>query len=368
MDMVEAGGGARARRVMVVVGAEREAVKLAPIVRALRARPGLKVQLAVAASVADPLAAVLALFALKPDIKVEADDGPALSSALTAARAELLLLQGRSSTAVAAAHTAAALSIPIAQVEAGLPSDDPRDAVAREIGALARLHFAPTAGARDALLARGIEPSLVHVTGGSAIDALHMAIEKLDADPALAARSRLAPNGEGALVLIVAQRSDTPFAAVTSVVQTLLYETSARFLFAVDPAAQRQLAARFAGSARVRVTGRLEFLEFVAALRAAHLVLTDSSGVEELAPAIGLPVLVMRGATNRPEGVAAGCAALVGTGATAIAAAAMRLLAHPSAHAAMANVRSPYGDGLAAWRIAAAVRNWFADGMTDTQP
>lgn len=361
--MVETGGGARARRVMVAAGAGREAVKLAPVVRALRARPGIKVQLVAGGPSAEALAAVLALFALKPDIIAAAGDATALAAAIAASRPELVLVQGRSRTAVAMARAAAAAAVPVAHVEAGLPSDDPRDGVAQEIGALAQLHFAPTAGARDALLARGIAPGRVHVTGSSAIDALHMAVERLDADSALAARSGLAPDGEGPLVLVVAQRSDTPFAAVAAVVQTLLHETSARFLFAIDPAAREQLAARFAGSPRVRVTGRLQFLEFVAALRAAHLVLTDSSSVEEMAPALGLPVLVMRSATNRPEGVSAGCAALVGTGATAIAAAAMRLLAHPSAHAAMANVRSPYGDGLAAWRMAAAVRNWFADGL-----
>lgn len=362
--MTEPGGTKRAHRVTVVVGAQREAVRMAPVVRALRARPGVKVRLLAVGAPRDWLDKTLDIFGLTPDRRIDGGGGDAGQAALEVAidegRPHLLLIQGRSAAAVGAAQHAGVRSVPVGYVDSGMPPTDLRDIDARELGAPAALHFVPTSRARDRLLSQGTSPDTVFVTGSPGIDALHLAIERLDADPVLLAASQSAPSMAGPLVLVLAEHPEAPVAALAPMIRALLSDSSARFLIACDPGQGETLAAALGPTPRVRIVGRIGYLQMVASLREAHLVLTDSSGIEELAPALGTPVLIMRGSTGRPEGIAAGSATLVGTGPTAIAAATTRLLAHPSARAAMANVRSPYGDGLAAWRIAAAIRSWFA--------
>ncbi|MFC3712327.1 non-hydrolyzing UDP-N-acetylglucosamine 2-epimerase [Sphingoaurantiacus capsulatus] len=347
-----------------MAGARRETIKLAPVVRALRARPGLKIPFVTAGVPRNRLAALATLFGLKPDTAIEAPDDleaarRQLVPLIRDERPDLLLVHGRSAIALAAALAAVDAGSAVAHVEAGLALDGLRDANALAIGRLATLNFAPTGSARERLLAQGATPAGIHVTGSSGVDALHMMIERLESDAGFAAAATLAPAGDGPLVLVTAERGETPLAAVTAVVQAMVMETEARFLFVTDPAQHERLNIVFEGTPRVRIAGRLDYPAFVEAMRHAQVILTDSSGIEEVAPSIGVPVLVMRNSTDRPEGVAAGSAALVGSSATAIAAAATRLLANPAAHAAMANVRSPYGDGLAAWRIAAIIREWI---------
>jgi len=266
-------------------------------------------------------------------------------------------VQGDTTTAMVGALAAFHRRVRVGHVEAGLRSGDlaqpfPEEANRRAVDLVAEALFAPTARARDALLAEGAPPARVHLTGNTVIDALERIAARLPQEPGRDHRDE---------VLITVHRRESfgaPLAEIFAALRELALAFPAlRFVYPVHPNPNVREPARrlLAGLANFELHEPLDYLELVRRLRAARLVLTDSGGIQEEAPTFGKPVLVLREKTERPEGIAAGVGVLVGTDRRRIVEAATRLLTDEGAYRAMANAVNPYGDGRAAERIAAVL-------------
>jgi UDP-N-acetylglucosamine 2-epimerase (non-hydrolysing) len=289
-----------------------------------------------------------------------------IADLLARARPELVIAQGDTTTVMTTALACFYAGIRFAHVEAGLRTGDLRQPFPEELnrviaGRIAALNFAPTASARDNLLREGAAPGTVFVTGNTVIDALLWTAERVG-DPPVA----LAP-GQRLLLMTLHRRESfgAPIRAVLEAVRDLVARNrDLVVLYPVhpNPNVSGPAAEILGGTARIHLVPPLDYPDLIAAMRAAHLVLTDSGGIQEEAPALGKPVLVARATTERPEAVSEGVAALVGTDAPRIALAVQRLLEDPAAYAAMARGASPYGDGKAAGRIAGIVAALVADG------
>ncbi|MCA8956709.1 MAG: UDP-N-acetylglucosamine 2-epimerase (non-hydrolyzing) [Planctomycetes bacterium] len=356
----------RPLHVLLAIGTRPEAVKLAPVVHELRRRPDVTVRVLATAQHRQMLDQILAFFDVVADIDLDLmrrNQGLAeLTSRMVAAvdavlvdeQPDLVLAQGDTTTVMVTALCAFYRQIRFGHVEAGLrtgnkyspfPEEMNRSLVAR----LADLHFAPTERSRANLLHEGIAPDRVSVTGNTVIDALQWAVERVD--PA-----EFAPPEGRRLVLVTAHRREhfgTPFEQICDGVRTIADRGDTEVLYPVhpNPSISEVARARLADHPRIRLTEPLDYPRFVAAMRAAHLILTDSGGVQEEAPSLGKPILVLRDDTERPEGVDAGTARLVGPHAERIATQANRLLDDPDAYREMARAQNPYGDGHAARRI-----------------
>lgn len=267
-----------------------------------------------------------------------------------------VVVQGDTSSAFAAALAAFYRRVPVAHVEAGLRTHDltapfPEEANRRLIAQVCSLHLAPTPAARANLLAEGIDAERIVVTGNTGIDALqHVA-------------AGLAPSEDGRrLVLVTAHRRESwgvGLAAVARAVRRLAdAHDDTTFVFALhpNPIAREAVLPAIGGHPRIRVTDAVPYREFVALLARAHVALTDSGGVQEEAPSLGTPVLVTRDVTERAEAIHAGVARLVGTDEERVVDEVATLLDDAGAHARMATVANPYGDGRAAGRCVAALR------------
>ncbi len=358
-------------RVLCVIGTRPEAIKMAPIVHALRRRRGLEVRLLLTGQHRDLLDQALAAFGLRGDIDLDLMRENQSLSGLVARILDgidpilerdppaLVLAQGDTSTVMATAIACFHRRIPFGHVEAGLRTGDLQHPFPEEFnrivaGRAATLNFAPTEGARRALLREGVAPETVHVTGNTVIDAL---LDVARGRPAL-------PPGlprQGRLVLMTLHRRESfgpPAEQVLSAVRRLCAAfPDLHVLYPVHPNPNvRDLAhAMLGGHPQVTLTEPLGYPALVAAMQRCTLVLTDSGGLQEEAPALGRPVLVLRDVTERPEAVELGVAQLVGTDPDRILAEAGTLLTSPAAYAAMAKGVSPYGDGRASERIAALV-------------
>jgi UDP-N-acetylglucosamine 2-epimerase (non-hydrolysing) len=364
------------RRLLVVFGTRPEAIKLAPVIAALRALPQVETRVCVTGQHRDLLDRALTPTIGPPDIDLDlmapgqgldqltARLLLALGETFDAERPDRVIVQGDTTSAMAGALAAYHRHIPVAHVEAGLRTGNrlhpwPEETNRRIIGAIADLHFAPTRSAADALLAEGCDARCVHVTGNSGIDAL-LAVRDRLRDGALAAplvaglRARFAGRR---IVAVTCHRRESwadRLDPIAQALRTLAGREDVAVVLPLHPNPQLGLAFRAAleGLPNVALTDPLDHAEFVALLDACHLVLTDSGGVQEEAPALGKPVLVLRETTERPESVAAGTALLVGTDPARIVGEAGRLLDDDRAYALMARAHSPYGDGRAAERIA----------------
>jgi UDP-N-acetylglucosamine 2-epimerase (non-hydrolysing) len=369
----DGGGAARSRkRVLVVVGTRPEAIKMAPVVTALRREPWAEVGILATAQHREMLDQVLAAFELRPDVDLDimrpGQALPELTARLLLAldgvladhAPDVVLAQGDTTTVMAVAMAAFYRRIPFGHVEAGLRTGDLANPFPEEMnrvvaGRMARWHFAPTATARANLIAEGLDPASIHVTGNTVIDALLQVAQR---DTPLPMH---VPDGRR-LVLVTAHRRENfgePFVEICQAIRDLAdAHPGIHVVYPVHPnpnvagPAQRILG----GHPSITLCGPLDYLGFVAAMKRADLILTDSGGVQEEAPALGKPVLVMRRETERPEAVAEGVVRLVGPDRAAIVAEAGRLLRDPDAYAAMAKGASPYGDGHAASRIADILR------------
>lgn len=359
--------------VMVVFGTRPEAIKLLPVARALRLR-GVNVRVCVTGQHRELLDHILDPETFRPDIDLGLMQPgqflPELMASMTEALARVfrheapdrVIVQGDTATAAAAAHAAFLTQIPVAHVEAGLRTDDlhspfPEEGNRRLISIFADLHFAPTAHARTCLLREGIGDDRIYVTGNTIVDALQGVTRSIDGHPPPSqVRAVLARAAGKRLIVVTCHRRENA-AKIDSVSRALL-ELARRpdVLLAVpihpNPAVRVPLHTALSGQENIILLDPLQFRPFVALLSAAYMVLTDSGGVQEEAPVLGVPVLILRDTTERPEGVEAGTAMLVGTGSERIVAEASRLLDSPFAHARMAREHSPYGDGRAAERIA----------------
>jgi UDP-N-acetylglucosamine 2-epimerase (non-hydrolysing) len=363
----------RRTRIVAVVGTRPEAIKMAPVVHALRASGWADVRVLATGQHRELLAAALAGAGLAADVDLGlmqpgdtavglAAAARALRPAIAAMEPQVVLGQGDTTSVAAAAQACHELGVDFGHVEAGLRSFDLQRPFPEEqnrvfIATVAAIHFAPTAAARANLLREGVEPAAIHVTGNTGIDALHSALAKL---PPASAR----PSGKR-LLLVTAHRRESfgpPIAGVCAAVRELVARGDVEALWPVhpNPAVRAAVLRELDGVAGVELAPPMDHAELVAAMLRCSLVLTDSGGMQEEAPSLRRPVLVLREVTERPEGVAAGVAQLVGLDPRRIVAAANRLLDDPAAYAAMATGVNPYGDGRAAQRIAAVLRQRHA--------
>ena len=361
---------------LAVLGTRPEAVKLAPLLRTLQAEGTARTHICVTGQHRDLIGPVLDFFSLRADfdLQVMAPQQPLnplvarlidrLDPILVASVPDRVIVQGDTSTALAAALAAFHRRIPVAHVEAGLrtwrsASPWPEEYNRRSIALIADLHFAPTRGARDNLAAERLTGE-VFVTGNSGIDALEMVLARLAGEPALAAavEAALPPRvDERSEILVTAHRRESfgaPFEAICAALASLAMREDVEILFPLHPNPQLRVAAErlLGGRPRIRLLPPLELACFVRLMQRARLILTDSGGVQEEAVALGKNVLVLRDATERPEGVEAGAALRVGTDPARILHAAERLLDSRPPGEARSQL---YGDGHAAERIAAGL-------------
>jgi UDP-N-acetylglucosamine 2-epimerase (non-hydrolysing) len=380
-----AGHGAEpgGQRIAVVFGTRPEAIKLAPVIHALERSPHLRPVPIVTAQHREMLDAVLELFALRPLYDLDlcrpeqrlagltARVLEGLEPVLDAERPDLVLVQGDTTTTFAAALAAFYQRAPVGHVEAGLRTHEryapyPEELNRRMTGALATLQFAPTAAARDNLLAEGVPDATILVTGNTVIDALLGAVASpsLSGDPALA----WIEGDPRRLLLVTAHRRESwgePLRRVAQALAELAADDPgllAVFPMHRNPAVRDIVLPVLGGLDNVVVTEPLPYGAFVWLMARAFLLLTDSGGLQEEGPALGKPVLVMRDTTERPEAVRAGTARLIGTGRAAIVKAVRELLDDPAAYAAMAQVANPFGDGRAAQRVVAGIEHFFGHG------
>jgi len=374
-------------RVLSVFGTRPEAIKMAPVQIALNAAPDMDARLCVTAQHREMLDQALALFGLSPEYDLDImrpGQSPGevtarllrrLQGVIEDSRPDLVLVQGDTTTTLAAALAAYYARIPVGHVEAGLRTGDiyapwPEEANRKLAGAIARYHFAPTAQARDALLAEGVPETRISLTGNTGIDALLHTVDRIERSPGLKASlaARLALAEDRRLILVTAHRRESFGAGFERICLALLRLADRGDVEIVcpvhlNPDVRTPVRSLLGDHDAIRLIAPQDYQAFVYLMMQAALILTDSGGVQEEAPSLGAPVLVMREKTERPEAVAAGCAQLVGTDAERIVGAATRLLDDPSARARMSRARSPYGDGQAAQRILAAIRGKWHDGI-----
>jgi UDP-N-acetylglucosamine 2-epimerase (non-hydrolysing) len=367
----------RAPAIAVVAGTRPEGIKLAPVVHALRRRRGVETLLVSTGQHREMLQQALEAFALRPDVDLDlmrAGQGLHDVTVGTLARLEPILrelrpawvvVQGDTTTAMAAALAAFYQRIPVAHVEAGLRTNDryrpfPEEVNRRIVDQLSSALFAPTAHAREALLAEGFPGARILVTGNTVVDAIH----HLRASGATRGRSAAGLDLgaiPGRVVLVTSHRRESfgeGLAAICRAIVRLVErhpDVTVVYPVHLNPNVDGPVRAALGGHARIALLPPVGYVELAALLERADLVLTDSGGIQEEAPSYGKPVLVLREVTERPEGVAAGVAAVVGTSEEGIVAEASRLLSDRAAYERMATGTNPYGDGRASERIADAL-------------
>ncbi|MBA16962.1 MAG: UDP-N-acetylglucosamine 2-epimerase (non-hydrolyzing) [Sphingomonas sp.] len=370
--------------VLLIFGTRPEAIKLFPVANALMRHRGLRVRTCVTAQHRGLLDQVLDIAGLHPDIDLNVmqpgqnlDQLTArlltgLGEVLDAERPDRVIVQGDTATAMVGALTAYYRKIPVSHVEAGLRSGDiyhpwPEEVNRRMIAPIADQHFAPTRTAADALRRENIDPATIHVTGNTVIDALHATRDRIAADPSLAAGlDSLAERFAGKRIILVTTHRRENFGggmeAIARSIATIADRDDIALIFPVhpNPNVVSVMDAVLGDRPNIARIDPLDYPHFIRALDMAHIVLTDSGGVQEEAPALGKPVLVMRETTERPEGVEAGTARLVGTDKDRIISEISTLLDDETAYSAMARAHNPFGDGQASERIAGLVAGSFS--------
>ncbi|HEV7290945.1 MAG TPA: UDP-N-acetylglucosamine 2-epimerase (non-hydrolyzing) [Devosia sp.] len=364
------------KRLLVVFGTRPEALKCFPVVRAAMARPGITTRVCITAQHREMVDRIVELTGMPvhDDLDVmrpgqtlagvTAQVLAGVQKVIEAFRPDAILVQGDTTTAMAAALAAFYQRIPVAHVEAGLRSHDinspfPEELNRRVLGDLAKWHFAPTEQARRNLLAEGKDQASVFVTGNTVIDTLLHFSNALDADLALSASFAerfdfLDPTRK--LILVTGHRRenfDGGIDRICTALNHLAARADTQIVYPVhpNPSVRDIVERRLEGTPNLILTDPLDYLPFLYLLKGSYLVLTDSGGIQEEAPALGKPVLVMRENTERPEGVEAGTARLVGTDVDKIVSTAIQLLEQESAYRQMAETHNPYGDGRAGERI-----------------
>ena len=363
-------------RVLTVFGTRPEAIKLFPLIHALGGDARFDRRVCVTGQHRGMLDQVLEMAGIAPDHDLALMQPDQTLDALSAAlltgigrvldeeRPGWVVVQGDTATAAMAALAAYYRKIPVAHVEAGLRSGNihhpwPEEVNRKVIGTIAALHCAPTETAAEALRRETVDPATIHVTGNTVIDALHWITARIAQHPELAAGlAGLEQRFAGKRIVGVTSHRRESFGegmqAIAEAIRQLARRPDVAVIFPVhlNPNVRQVMEAELAGLDNVALLAPLDYPHFARLLAIADLMLTDSGGVQEEAPALGKPVLVMRETTERPEGIAAGTARLVGTDAARIVTEAERLLDDPAAYAAMARAHNPFGDGHSAARIA----------------
>lgn len=371
-------------RVLSIFGTRPEAVKMAPVVMELSRQPNIESLVCVTAQHRQMLDQVLNLFAIKPDIDLDLMQPDQSLANLTAAiftnldpvlsqlKPDWVLVQGDTTTVMASAILAYYHHIKVGHVEAGLRSGDKWQPFPEEVnrtiaGVVADLHFAPTEWAKNNLLRENIPENHIIITGNPVIDALQYVASLPPTDEINQLFSQIGltlnPSTEQPrLILVTAHRRENFGAPLENICHALRqlaehYGNSVRIVYPVhlNPNVQEPVYRLLGNIPNIVLLPPLDYLPFVQLMKRATLILTDSGGLQEEAPGLGVPVLVLRGVTERPEGVQAGTVRLVGTDTRAIVAEAQRLLDDPTAYQQMAQAVNPYGDGHASERIVAAL-------------
>jgi len=363
------------RPLLFVFGTRPEAIKLCPVIRAAAAA-GLPVRVCVTAQHRAMLDQVLDCFGVHPDHDLDlmqpgqtlglltARALDALEPVLEAEKPSMVIVQGDTTTTMAAALAGFYRQIPVAHVEAGLRTGDLRQPFPEEWNRvattrLAAIHFAPTEGARRNLLAEGVPAERIHVTGNTGIDAVLQTVQALDAG-ALPRPEWPWLEPDRKLLLVTAHRRESfgsGIAGICGALADLSRRPDVQIVFPVhrNPNVLEVVSARLGGTPNVVLLDPVDYPAFVDLMRRSYLILTDSGGIQEEAPSLGKPVLVLRDVTERPEAVEAGTVRLVGANGERIVAAATTLLDNPVEYARMSAVHNPYGDGHATTRILAAL-------------
>lgn len=369
--------------ILTIFGTRPEAIKLAPLVRAIESSAALRSRTLVTAQHREMLDQVNELFGIVPDIDLnimargQTLNGIAsrvigeLDSVLDEERPDAVLVQGDTTTVMGAAIAAFNRRIPVVHLEAGLRSGDlsspfPEEANRKLTSQISALHLAPTPRSRANLVAEGIDPSAIVVTGNTVIDALHIAVGMNVAPVDVAVAEYV--SADRPKLLVTTHRRENLGSAMEDIGDALAVLAEARPDLIILLPAHRNPLVREAVLPRVRhfdnvlVTEPLSYGEFTTVMAASDVVLTDSGGIQEEAPSLGKPVLVMRDNTERPEAVDAGTVSLIGTDRRRIVDEISILLDDANAYRAMAKAVNPYGDGLAAARSVAAIEELFGVG------
>lgn len=371
------------RRVVSVVGTRPEAVKMAPVLLELaRRRDRFDSILVSTAQHREMLDQIFSVFGIVPDIdlNIMLPDQTLFDithRALEGAKGllerlapDLLLVQGDTTTVFVSSLAAFYLKIPVGHVEAGLRSWDlenpyPEEANRRFTDAIAALHFAPTTLARENLLREGVKPERIHVTGNTVVDALQIALGKISELPLDPALKEIFERGDR-IVAVTAHRRENHgprleqiCVALKRLVQ-MFPDIAIVYPVHLNPNVQRTVRSLLEEASRIFLVPPLDYWSFVRLLKESTLILTDSGGVQEEAPSLKKPVLVLREVTERPEAVAAGTAKVIGTNADVIVDEASRLLTNPQAYRRMTEVTAnPFGDGQAGIRIVQVLSDCF---------
>ena len=362
-------------KILVIFGTRPEAIKLFPVVRALEADPRFTPVVCVSAQHRQMLDQVLEIAGIVPDHDLDLMRPDQSLDGLTAAlltelgrvmdvvQPARVIVQGDTATAMAGALAAYYRKLPVDHVEAGLRSGNiyhpwPEEVNRKIIGTIASLHFAPTEVSQAALLAENVDPARVHITGNTVIDALHWVTARIAAKPALAGGlAALEARFAGKRIIGVTSHRRENFGDGMENIAEAIRQIAARpdvaviFPVHLNPNVRSVMNAALGGLDNVALIEPLDYPHFARLLSLAEIMLTDSGGVQEEAPALGKPVLVMRETTERPEGVTAGTARLVGTDVTRIVTEIFNLLDDKAAYEAMARAHNPFGDGQSARRI-----------------
>lgn len=363
------------KRILTIFGTRPEAIKLFPLVHALEVDSRFDSRVCVSGQHRGMLDQVLEISGVVPhhDLDLMQPDQSldqltarlitGLGAVMDAEQPAWVVVQGDTATAMCGALAAYYRKIRVCHVEAGLRSGNiyhpwPEEVNRKVIGSIAALHCAPTSVSQAALLKENVDSATVHVTGNTVIDALHWITARIEAEPALASGlAGLEERFKGKRIIGVTTHRRENFgdgmAAIADAVKRLAARPDVAVIFPVhlNPNVRAVMDHALGGIANVAMIEPLDYPHFARLLSLADLMLTDSGGVQEEAPALGKPVLVMRETTERPEGVDAGTAMLVGTDADRIVAEATRLLDDRAAYEAMARAHNPFGDGKSAQRI-----------------
>ena len=372
--------------ILTIFGTRPEAIKMAPVVKAIEAEPTLKSIVCVTAQQREMLDQVLALFEIKPDYDLDLmtkNQGLAdltarvvtgLQDVLAEVKPDLILVHGDTTTTMAASLAAFYQKIPVGHVEAGLRTHNiyspwPEEINRQITSRITALNFAPTKLSRQNLLDENIAEASISITGNTVIDALLSVIDKIHSNTALQETldSQLPelPKDKH-LILVTGHRRENFGEGFVNICQALAELADNRNVHVVypvhlNPNVQGPVYETLAGHGNIQLIEPLDYLPFVRLMDKAHIILTDSGGIQEEAPSLGKPVLVMRDTTERPEAVDEGTVRLVGTDKDTIVREVNRLLDSEKEYQTMARAHNPYGDGKAAGRIINTIKERFID-------
>lgn len=382
-------------RVMTIFGTRPEAIKMAPVVHALRAAPDIEDIVCVTAQHRDMLDQVLELFGITPDHDLDVmEHGQSLHGVtakiiqllqpvLEQSRPDMVLVHGDTATCFAASLAAFYSRVPIGHVEAGLRTKDltapfPEEGFRQLTDRLCELYFAPTARSASTLLTEGVNPQRIVTTGNTVIDALLWMKDRLPPlqtpEQIYGSAANIFESSDAPVVLVTGHRRES-FGKGFEQICTALRELAQKhpdvqivYPVHLNPRVQEPVHRLLAKIDSIHLIPPLDYQGFVRLMNRATLILTDSGGIQEEAPSLNKPTLVMREKTERPEGVDAGVVKLVGTNPEKIVAETSRLLSNPEAFKDMSERANPYGDGTAAQQIVAALRAWWLHQTSTAGP